>query len=379
MEFEKLYKIDTKGKLRVWWCETDGGKYRIHAGIDGGKIVTSTWKTTSEKNVGKVNSTTVEEQATSEVNSLYEKQLKTYSKDKENAGVKKFFEPMLAVRYDKIKNINFDSEVFSQPKLDGIRCIVNKNGIFSRNGEKIVSSPHIFETLKFLFDVEDNSNLVLDGELYNHELNENFNKLQSLIMKTKPTDSDLKETEEKVQYHIYDMFDFSSPDAVFSLRTSYINYISYNNDTELTINNEYIKFVDTVPVYSKEDLDNEHGKNIENGYEGSIYRLNTPYENKRTNSLIKRKDFFDAEYEIVGFEEGQGNWSGCVKRVTCKLADGRTFGAGMRGSQEEMRELLKNKEKYIGSDATIRYPNLTPDGLPRFGVCVMIHDGKRRT
>ena len=42
--------------------------------------------------------------------------------------------------------------IYSQPKLDGIRCIVKKDGMWSRNGKKIISAPHIHESLKPLFE-----------------------------------------------------------------------------------------------------------------------------------------------------------------------------------------------------------------------------------
>jgi hypothetical protein len=66
----KLYKIDTKGKTRVWWIEHDNEKYRTHSGIDGGKIVVSGWQYPEAKNVGRAN---VAMQVANEVNAHYVK------------------------------------------------------------------------------------------------------------------------------------------------------------------------------------------------------------------------------------------------------------------------------------------------------------------
>ena len=66
---------------------------------------------------------------------------------------------------------------WSQPKLDGIRCIANQSGLWTRAGKEITSCPHIWESVKPFLDA--NPGVTLDGELYNHELKEDFNKISS--------------------------------------------------------------------------------------------------------------------------------------------------------------------------------------------------------
>src|SRR3546814_10690811 len=79
-----------------------------------------------------------------------------------------FFKPMLAEKYDAFE------PGFAQPKLDGVRCIATKDGLFSRQGKPITSCPHISTALTPLF--EHTPSLVLDGALYNHDLTDNFNE-----------------------------------------------------------------------------------------------------------------------------------------------------------------------------------------------------------
>ena len=81
----------------------------------------------------------------------------------------------------------------------------------------------------------------------------------------------------------------------------------------------------------------------------------------------------DEEFEVVAIEEGQGNWAGVAKRVTCRLPDGRTFGAGIKGSRDRGIELLNETHHIV----TIKYFQLTPDGIPRFGVATKFHGEKR--
>jgi len=107
--------------------------------------------------------------------------------------------PMLAHKF------NPDKAVFPallQPKLDGVRCVFTKDGAFSRTGKEFKNVDHIIETLKPLF--KQYPYLKLDGELYNHELKDDFEKIISLVRKTKPTFEHREEAEKLVQYHVYD-------------------------------------------------------------------------------------------------------------------------------------------------------------------------------
>jgi ATP-dependent DNA ligase len=107
-----------------------------------------------------------------------------------------------------------------------------------------------------------------------------------------------------------------------------------------------------------------------------MIRKNTVYEqNKRSKSLIKRKEFLTDEFPVVAVEEGKGNWSGHIKRFILALPGGTQFGAGVRGTQETMATMFESKE--VPSWATLRYFTPTPDGIPRFPVVIDWGTGKR--
>ena len=85
---------------------------------------------------------------------------------------------MLAFAQQK-KAINWNQTMFLQPKLDGVRCIFTKQGAYSRSGKKFKNVQHLRRQLKPFFAA--NPTVVLDGELYNHDFKDNFNKIISLV------------------------------------------------------------------------------------------------------------------------------------------------------------------------------------------------------
>ena len=129
-----------------------------------------------------------------------------------------------------------------------------------------------------------------------------------------------------------------------------------------------IQLVETIWCSNQEELDSKYSEYTEKGYEGQIIRLDTDYENKRTKNLLKRKEFITEEFEVISVLEGAGNWSGYAKRFILKDLKGQEFGSGIRGKQDQMKELWENGK--TPSWATCRYFNLTPDGIPRFPVVI---------
>lgn len=370
MEREKLYKIDTKGKVRVWWIEYTEESYRTHSGQLGGAIVTSGWQYTREKNVGKVNATTIPEQIVAEVASRYE--VRQYQGkyhptiDEAKSVGAKFIECMLAEKFNPKKNTDYP--YFSQPKLDGVRCLVSEDGMQTRNGKEFVSSPHIQEILAGFF--EEFPDVILDGELYNHSLKNDFEKIISLARKTKPTPQDILESRDMVQYHIYDVI--TEEPMTYEQRKAFLHE---------NIHSKYfpmVQLVETSVANNLEESRNKLAEYLESGYEGQMLRINnSPYEHRRSRSLLKDKEFEDDEYVIVEIIEGKGNWSGYAKAAIIRLKDGSTQQAGMRGNFAMAKKMLEEKESYIGTDVTVRYQNKTSDGKLRFPVIVAFWKGKR--
>lgn len=369
MNYEKLYKRTATGAIQVWWQERVGGRYRTHSGQKDGQIVTSEWTTAKPKNVGRSNETTPEQQAEAEVESNYTLKKKGgYNTTVDAAKASERFSPMLAKVYgdykDDVDRALAEGTVLVQPKLDGIRCIATAAGLWSRQGNPIIAVPHVHEALRPAFRKD--SNAIFDGELYNHELKADFPRLVSLIKKQKPTSEDLAESARMIEYWVYD----SPRDVVTSTRIALVY------DVATAIGRPLVP-VPTHTVDGQARLDELHGQHLSDGFEGTMIRLEGPYETKRSKLLLKHKEFQDKEFQVLDIVEGEGNRSGMAGYAVLQLNDDDTFRANIKGEREYLREVLANRKSYIGRAATVEYFHLTPDGVPRFPRVKAFHKEKR--
>ena len=250
----------------------------------------------------------------------------------------------------------FDKNSFIQPKLDGIRCYITKDGAFSRNHKEFKTVDHIKDAFKPLF--KNHPNLVVDGELYNHRFKDNFNKIISLVRKQKPNASDIKEATKYVQFHWYDYY---SDIHNYPFKIRHENIKSKIDDLRA----RHIVGVTTFEVSHLETAKLAHEDFLKQGYEGSIIRLNKPYEQKRSYNLQKFKDFQDSEATITGWVEGQGKRIGTVGKFIARDDDGIEFGMPVMDDYDTMKYMYDIADWYIGKTATFTYFQKTPSGSYR--------------
>ena len=95
--------------------------------------------------------------------------------------------------------------------------------------------------------------------------------------------------------------------------------------------------------------------------------------NKRSKHLQKFKEFQDAEYKIVGYKEAGGDWQGTPIWI-CEMEDGRQFNVTPVGDRPSRVEMFQNADDYIGKMLTVKFFELSDDGVPRFGNGIAIRD-----
>jgi ATP-dependent DNA ligase len=403
-----LYKKTNTGAIQFWKISTSEQESLVREYLNEPtwwKIVTTYGQLDTDspqetvdyikkgKNIGKKNETIVSQQAESEAQAKWEKQKKKgYVETVESAQAGEVDEvieggmlPMLAESYldvifDKRAGHENDPPQFlrtresqkikfiawAQPKLDGIRCIAmvkdGKCTLWSRTRKRINSMPHIvaeIESIGFLNDT------ILDGELYNHELKDDFERIVSIVRKDEPEEGYLD-----AQYHIYDMIS----EGEFLNRKMKIAAI-FGTHQKTHGDFKYLKRVMTWETCSDEELMKFFFEFRSMGYEGAIVRNESAeYQSKRTTDLQKLKEFHDDEFEIVGIEEGRGKLMGHAGKFICKMKNGETFKAKLEGETSNLKKYFDDHSLWEGKMLTVRYQGFTKYGIPRIPVAKSIRD-----
>jgi hypothetical protein len=359
MEIKKLptlFKKATTGKITQWTIEIEGNCYRTYAGYVNGVITKSEDTKCFGKNSGKANATSNEDQAFKEAEAIWTKKKDTGHFESINDVDKElYFKPMLAEKYeDRKDNISFPCAV--QPKLDGIRCIIYKNNdqiIFqSRQNKLFEPFLHLLPDLEIIFK---NNDLILDGELYCHGIG--FEQVSSMVRRAKTRHPDI----EKINYVIYDCISNES----YKLRMNKLNVFM-----------KHVFFIETIEVTTMKQIEDAHTHYTNNGYEGIMIRTNGLYKHGRSKDLLKYKKFKDSEYLVIGHTEGTGAHEGTVIFV-CQVKNqsgienenkNKTFNVVMNGPLEKRREMLQHVNDYYGKFLTVKYQELSTDGIPRFPI-----------
>ena len=396
---KELYKRNKKGDILTWRvyiqdeCEEDREQYLIitKSGKYGGKeTVSEDWVT-----VGKSNRNTYEQallQANSKVNKKKDegykslKDLKIYKSvsnyihgkikvDKSEGNLLNLLrlilpdnntdasgnvKPMLAQPYKESKHSEYTGFYFFQPKLNGVRCLIIKDGdkwsAISRKGKNYNAvCEHIIRTLKVNPSVSINNNIIFDGELYIHE--EALQSISGLCRK-----KDRVPEHDLIEYHIYDL---AVEDLSFKERTEKLSSLFLGNE------NSIIKLV---PTSYNRDIIKYHKLAVSKGYEGIMLRTETgEYEfGKRSHELIKYKKFLSEEFLILDIKLGKRGAQDMV--FSCLTKDKKQFYVKPKGDTKLKERYVEEINNIVGKKLTTEFLEYTEDGIPSHAVGITIRD-----
>lgn len=377
--FSELQGEAQTGKTKMWYIRVFeengcGVIETTHGYVDGKKQINK--KIISEgKNIGKKNETTALQQAVNDARSAWIKKKESGYQEVENANSKNQNMqdnlnlnsrgkgitddvplPMLAHDYNK-RSSSMKFPCFSQRKYDGTRCVgIPGKGLFSRNRKGYPHLKHIVEEINKL-----PSSIVLDGELYSDTLT--FQEIVGIVKRETLKKGD-EEKQLQIKYHIYDLINNMSYEKRYATLQEIFHKYSF----------KYLELVKTDVCENEKKMKELHAEYVAEGYEGIMLRnKNGLYKNARSVDLQKYKEFFDDEYEVIDYKEGEGQEQGCVLWV-CKTPEGKIFNCRPRGTREDRIELFKNGKKYIGQMLTVRFQELTDEKVPRFPVGIAFRD-----
>lgn len=266
------------------------------------------------------------------------------------------FDVALATKFEP-KFCDFENEDwFASRKLDGVRCIIRKEGdnivAYSRVG-------NVFTTLGNLLQevLKIPGNFVLDGEicLMDEDGNEDFQGIMKQIKKK-------NHTIENPKYIVFDCLTTKDFDNKFSedilserMRSCIMQDIEY-----LTFN--HLEILDQEYVRDANHLSEMLALAEASGYEGVMLRKDTTYEGKRSKNLLKCKKFYDAEYKVMGavngpfrvIENGQEKEINVLSAVTIEHK-GHVVSVGSGFSLDQRKEFGDEHLNIVGKIITVQY------------------------
>jgi ATP-dependent DNA ligase len=362
MELPTLYSLNSHKKVVKWTVsvyEANGVGYVKRVwGVEGGKFQDAVTEIKSGKNIGRKNETTVLQQAQLKAKSFYNKRVDEGNTPSRKNITDVVILPMLAHGWT-VNDNRMPDTVMVQPKIDGVRALIcTSKGVIticSRTGKPIKSVPHLCTAVEAL---NLPSGTYLDGELYTDEIK--FEDISGACRRLEPD-----KTSEKLKFYVFDCFNVNVSSVPFADRYSTLQMMEMTAPLVL---------VETKTV-TKLSIDVHLDSYIKQGYEGVMIRdPSSPYTlNERSRYLLKYKRFFDDEYKIVHAKEATGRDKGTVVWV-CETNNGVEFSCRPQGTVAHRSQLWANHHEHIGKMLTVRYQEMTRDGIPRFPVGIDIRD-----
>jgi ATP-dependent DNA ligase len=282
---------------------------------------------------------------------------------------------MLAQTYSPSAIAKIPFPVYVQPKLDGVRLLVDLVDGKPRYSSRERSN---FSHLSVIFDAEAlclfsrlPTGSVLDGELIvpGEDGGEDFQVVTGAARKIKGGLSDAAMT--RMQYHVFGFFTMRDLSLNFAQRTEILS------NAFDACRSPFVKVIQ-VPTFTAattSDVEKALKMFTLRGHEGvMIYNLAGVYEpSKRSWDLLKYKTFDESEGLIVSVKPGRGRESNAAL-VNIEVSPGNIVTMHPTGSIEEREKWLLNPSLVVGKKMTYTFQGLTKGGLPRFPVARTIRD-----
>ena len=338
-----LFSMPLKGKLPM--------VYTI--GFDGKNIVTEYGRVSGKMQVNRK-----EVKLTRGKDNLYQQSIiliKKMYKDKKMKRymtLEKFLEEGIDMDFQKLicmtaniykkDKVNFKTDdVMVQPKLDGFRFKAfienDKTVMLTRGNEVYERMENLKEEMKvFLENLPEN--FLSDGEIYIH--GRDFSEIQSIITNSNATEEDI----DSLRAYIFDIIPTKEEleNYPFRKRKELIDEIFSEHDFKYLIKTE------THEVKSEEEIEELMEFYRKEGYEGLMIRKGiSPYHHGRSNNILKYKEFFTDTGVIIDIEKGEGKFRDQACLVI-KDSLGVVTRMIHKDNQDVRKEILANKEKYIG-------------------------------
>lgn len=269
--------------------------------------------------------------------------------------------PMLAKSSELCVSDIFEKEWYVSRKLNGVRCLMyyKDDTVFtaSRGGKEYqASTTHIRTDPNVINFFKNNPDIILDGEIYKHDVEWPLQKISGLAR--------LQTYEDKCSELEYWIYDYISSEP-FKDRLVKLN--NYKLELEKCPN---VKVIEHKLMQGDYLIRKEQNRYINEGYEGLVARNpNKEYGINKRSALymVKLKNYKDFEYEVCGIRKGLRPEDMCFE---LKTFDGKIFAAKPMGDANLRKYYLDNYKKYIGRMATCKFFEFSKEGIPQQPILV---------
>lgn len=232
------------------------------------------------------------------------------------------------------QNQNVAGWVMSE-KLDGVRGYWDGKNLITRQNQRL-NPPDYF--------TKDFPPFAIDGEIFSHS-NE-FERISSIVR-----------SKEDKGWHQLKLHVFDAPNAPGNLfeRLAVLEAYLKQHPTD------YIQIIPQIPIKNQQHIQDFLAEVEAKKGEGIVLRNpNAPYENKRSNQILKLKTTLDEECTVVEHHRGTGQFANVMGAISCENHRGKfRIGSGFNLAERE-------NPPAIGSTITYKYRGLTKSGKPRF-------------
>ena len=243
-----------------------------------------------------------------------------------------------------------------QPKLDGIRLFWD--GVKGWTRYLNISIPEVVAHLQAASDFIP-KHIILDGEIMLPPDRFTFQETTSAYGAFDPERSPL------LELHVFDLYDMLNPGMTFGER----NRLARDLVLSQPLNGPF-KLVPTGTVEEQDDVFVLHDSYVREGHEGIMVRnWKGKYKatTTRSSDLQKMKAFFDEEFLIVAYKEGEGKNQGTPIWLV-QVDDNTTAEVPMDGPYPYLRRLWDSRDQIVQDKemVTVRYQGKTDEGSLRF-------------
>lgn len=252
-----------------------------------------------------------------------------------------------------------------EPKLNGLRLLLDGRTPYSREGKPLYNLEHIIEQVRSIKALDD---YVIDGELMEPTPDPDHTWRKSVSIARSSVN---KKDNSKLIYFIFDAIPKHGWDPTGDSGPCAVSWLIRRHVLEEAIGHVDMPNFVLNPYEEMQNPDHlyqTYEELVAAEFEGAMLkRMDAFYSYKRNAEWIKIKPEESEDLEIVSFNEGEGRLHGTLGSFVIVRKGVETSVSGLTDKQRDY--IWTHRDELIGTIAEVKYQMLSPDKkllFPRF-------------